>query len=768
MNRRKIVLIVLGVVGVLVVASAAAFPAIVRARMREKLAPYGIEAEVAWVYPGSRGVVLRGVTLKQADLPTFSARFDRVSVSWTSPRHVVVTGGQIENGTSLAAMPEEVARLRARVAGAASDEGGQKPGQSVLEISGVSVRLAGGAAGGAGVDLADLAVRRAPDVERVSVGASRGRFAGQEISVASGVVEIVREAGDRKIGKLTTEGLAIAASDDVLTNPADLVPTAPPPPEPSADAVSAASKLRLVRARLAEMVPLLDRALAKSAKVELSRASVTFKHGKDTLNVGPALISLGKEDGGAYRLRYLSEAGADGKVLSVNLDLPTGDAPLSILVSGGPIALGTIGVKEGDFGLVEVDRASLEANAVIELAPAASTIKLKGGASVDHLSFVAKSVSTEPIRGLKMSFRGAIEAEDDLSRIRIENGEAALGSAQLRGNATFERFPIQGKPGEFDIKLTSTFEVPLVPCKDILESAPEGLLPNIKGLGFAGSFALEGRANFDTRKLDQTYDVDWRATVSCRVTAVPDAIDVSRFRSTFHRKVKGARGEAREIDSGPGSGNWAAYDTITRTMETAVITCEDGRFFVHDGFDHEAIKNSIRENLRLRKFVRGASTISMQLAKNIYLYRDKTLSRKLEEAILTLYLEQALTKEQILELYLNVVEFGPNVYGIDQAASHYFSTSPSRLHVSQAFYLASILPKPSDSHFLAGGALSPGWTRNLRTLMKHANKRKRLTDEQLESGLAEIPLRGSPAPMRDPNAESVPETPEMELGVGGE
>lgn len=119
---------------------------------------------------------------------------------------------------------------------------------------------------------------------------------------------------------------------------------------------------------------------------------------------------------------------------------------------------------------------------------------------------------------------------------------------------------------------------------------------------------------------------------------------------------------------------------------------------------------------------------------------------------MTLYLEQALTKEQILELYLNVVELGPKVYGIEAGAQHYFRTSPSRLTLSQAFYLASVLPSPKVEHFGAGGALTPGWLRNLRTLMKHANKVKRLSDEDLEAGLAEIPARGSPAPMRDPEA----------------
>src|SRR6185369_12377724 len=116
-------------------------------------------------------------------------------------------------------------------------------------------------------------------------------------------------------------------------------------------------------------------------------------------------------------------------------------------------------------------------------------------------------------------------------------------------------------------------------------------------------------------------------------------------------------------DFGPGTEGWVSMGSLPKFMEVGVLTCEDGRFMRHHGFDKEAIINSIRENLAAGGFKRGASTISMQLAKNLYLSREKTLSRKLQEAVLTLYLEQELSKDQIIELYLNVIEFGPGIYG---------------------------------------------------------------------------------------------------------
>jgi membrane peptidoglycan carboxypeptidase len=135
--------------------------------------------------------------------------------------------------------------------------------------------------------------------------------------------------------------------------------------------------------------------------------------------------------------------------------------------------------------------------------------------------------------------------------------------------------------------------------------------------------------------------------------------------------------------------------------------------------------------------LRGASTVSMQLAKNLYLEREKTLSRKFQEAVLTLLLEQELSKHELLELYLNVIEFGPGVYGVRQAARYYFNEEPRDLSLAQALYLGSILPSPSSSHFRPDGRVSEGWSEYLRKLMHVARKIGRISQEELERGLLE-------------------------------
>jgi membrane peptidoglycan carboxypeptidase len=127
----------------------------------------------------------------------------------------------------------------------------------------------------------------------------------------------------------------------------------------------------------------------------------------------------------------------------------------------------------------------------------------------------------------------------------------------------------------------------------------------------------------------------------------------------------------------------------------------------------------------------------MQLAKNLYLKREKTLSRKLEEALLTTLLEQELSKSELMELYLNVIEFGPGIYGVGPAALYYFNTSPGDLSLGQALYLASVLPNPKQRHFTADGHVSEGWMGYLRKLMRIAWKIGRVTEEEYQQALEE-------------------------------
>lgn len=140
---------------------------------------------------------------------------------------------------------------------------------------------------------------------------------------------------------------------------------------------------------------------------------------------------------------------------------------------------------------------------------------------------------------------------------------------------------------------------------------------------------------------------------------------------------------------------WIDDDQIAKVLKRAVVASEDDEFFTHGGFSWRAIKKAAFVNWKKKRIVRGASTITQQLARNLYLHKAKTPARKLKEFLIALKLERELSKERILELYLNYTEWGPGIFGCEAAAQHYFKGSCNGLSANQAAWLASILPNPA-------------------------------------------------------------------------
>jgi monofunctional biosynthetic peptidoglycan transglycosylase len=142
---------------------------------------------------------------------------------------------------------------------------------------------------------------------------------------------------------------------------------------------------------------------------------------------------------------------------------------------------------------------------------------------------------------------------------------------------------------------------------------------------------------------------------------------------------------------------WVPYDRISRSLIRAALAGEDSRFFDHAGFDWEEMRKALEEDWNRGEFRRGASTISQQLAKNLFLSTSKNPLRKLHEALITKEMEWILGKRRILEIYLNVIEWGDGVYGAEAAARTYFNTSASAVSADQAAFLSAIIPGPNGA-----------------------------------------------------------------------
>jgi len=184
------------------------------------------------------------------------------------------------------------------------------------------------------------------------------------------------------------------------------------------------------------------------------------------------------------------------------------------------------------------------------------------------------------------------------------------------------------------------------------------------------------------------------AWVGVSILTLPSVAALSKPRVSMVITVKDWARKDHPFVVGPRNPRWTPYGAIPAALKKAVVASEDANFYSHEGVDYEAIREAIKADWRKGKFVRGGSTITQQLAKNLFLSRERTLIRKVKELVLARRMDDALSKSRILELYLNVVELGPMVYGVGHAAQYYFGKHPSALTVRECAFLASMLPGP--------------------------------------------------------------------------
>jgi len=156
-------------------------------------------------------------------------------------------------------------------------------------------------------------------------------------------------------------------------------------------------------------------------------------------------------------------------------------------------------------------------------------------------------------------------------------------------------------------------------------------------------------------------------------------------------------GLARQQDKNPDAElrhKWVPYDRISIHLKRAIVAAEDAKFIEHEGFDVEGIQKAVEKNLKKGRLVAGGSTISQQLAKNLFLSGERSFIRKGQEAVITLMIESTWSKRRILEVYLNVIEWGNGIYGAEAAARRYYKTSAARLSRDQAARMAAMAPNP--------------------------------------------------------------------------
>jgi hypothetical protein len=526
-------------------------------------------------------------------------------------------------------------------------------------------------------------------------------------------------------------------------------PTAAPPPPWLARILP-----RTLRERTVNLARLVAQSLAPEAKAHVDDLRVSLLSGGQGIELGPGTFD-GGEDNGNFVATFAT-ADHDGDApLKAQLRIPLGEGALHASLSGGPVKLPIL-QKLSTSAPVGTKSARFSGNLDLSLD---ARLAVKGDVEVQGLSVDHPALASTPLEGLDLgvALDGVIE----------ESGAIAVGASTLRvGKA---RIGLAGKYTPAEGLGQGDLRVDLAPisCDDLLYSVPSALLPLIQGAHLSGAFGAQAHIAFDQDALDKLV-LDTHFSSQCEFVEVPAALARARLRSSFAHRIYLADGTMEDRITGPAEANWSPATWTSPYMQAAVLSSEDGGFFKHKGFSMGAFRGALIADLKAGRFVRGASTISMQLAKNLFLTREKTLSRKLEELLLTSYLEQVLTKDEMLETYFNVIEYGPDVYGIKEAAEHYFDSTPHELTVAQAFFLASILPSPARYHSMyEAGAIGAGWRKYLDRLMMNAEKVGLLSPEEARNGMAEIlefasngktvstakqplgPQRGSRRPTRD-------------------
>jgi hypothetical protein len=385
-------------------------------------------------------------------------------------------------------------------------------------------------------------------------------------------------------------------------------------------------------------------------------------------------------------------------------------------------------------------------DAAFDLTWLGDAVRFGGDLAVTGLSLQHDGLSSQPIEGLSLGLVLRGSAYPERRRLELELLEGRLrhlvaritGSVELpKGIYTFH----DGSRLRMVPKIDLALAVPRLSCAKLLASIPAALTPKLQGFVLKGDFDALVGTKIDFADLDA---VDLRGRVGingCKVVKAPDAVATLRDAESVVQTVEvpkppgptTAPGETETMQFiiGPDNPDFAPFGDISPYLAGSIMTTEDNGFFKHHGWVTSQFKAALKRNLERGRFSIGASSITMQMVKNVLLSQEKTLSRKLQELFLVWYLEQVLPKERILELYFNAIEFGPRIYGIGAATRHYFGKRPADLTPLESAFFSSILPNPKRRYIqYCHGSLYPPWDKYVHRILARVHERGRITDEE--------------------------------------
>jgi len=741
-NRRIAAYVAGGVAVALIVAASIAWirAGEIVARRTERIARehYGLDVVVRSASVTMSGISLEGVEISLPHVDGFVLRFESIDVSGSplrmaarrlaAVREVTVHGGVARVELTEATLSALAAYRRERL---------HPSGAPPSAPSTTGTRLPPVHADGIGLDLVD-AIGTLVHVEGGRLETDSG-----PLRADAELLELGDEASDHVRFRSVTgvlrrdDGVQLESIDAEAIDARWVL---------SIDSLDRAAEAHLVR-RVRAAIDLAKRSFGTSETVahDASRSRLDRWTTRDfAATAGEASVRAGSGDAekrlllhgislrrlDATRIAIVGEGeGESGVSARWNLELePTAlRAVGTVRVSRLPLALVGPLVPEIPWepsipGMVSVD-VELEARGL-------DAVELRGAVDFEGVALSHPRLAAEPLRDLALRIEGEGTLRPLERRFVLRTARFTTGSVPIEWNGT-----VEVGPGTRVIR--GRFSLPSTECERAVHAIPADVLGPLTGFHLGGTIAGRVDVDLDTRQLDRTV-LDVTVDDECVFEAFPPEVDLARFEAPFQHVVVEPDDTTFEMETGPGTPNWVSFGAISPYMVEAVLAHEDGAFFRHRGFAPWAIRDAVVRNLREGRYVVGASTITMQLAKNLFLHREKTLIRKVQEVILTWWLERSLEKERLLELYLNVIEYGPSIYGLRAASNFYFSCSPSQLTPVEAAFLATVLPAPKLYGIPASGAFSPAMQLRLERFLRHMAATSRLSQEDLEAALAQL------------------------------
>ncbi len=334
-------------------------------------------------------------------------------------------------------------------------------------------------------------------------------------------------------------------------------------------------------------------------------------------------------------------------------------------------------------------------------------------------------------RDLQFSITGQVIApRRDLVLPEVPQGPVAIDHDDPLPKAV----PMRGPHGIQVLKLHMV--IPPISCQKAIDSIPAEMVPYMQGYKIKGTFDLDLDLQIDWMNLDALVLGGHVGINNCKVVDEPDD-SPKRLETEFEHFVEYEKGNWLSFIVSADNPDFVPIDQISPNLIKSIMTTEDAGFYKHRGWIPSEFRSALITDLKAGSFRYGASSITMQMVKNVLLYRSKTLARKLQELFLTWHVEHVIPKDRILEIYFNVIEYGPELYGIGPAAKQYFGKHPRDLNLVESAFFSSILPNPKARYQqYCEGTLKKWTTAKIERIIALMLKRERITQEEYDRAMS--------------------------------